>query len=79
MIRSFTLPQQHVAAADGDSLLHEVVSHTGSEDEAHCILRSLERFGSDVSIGYYQVTPRTVQRTYRGAPPVVWSVRAVRR
>ena len=79
MKRSFTLPRTRVVGADSTTLMHEVAVHTGSEGEAESILRSVERLGADVSIDSYEVTPKTVQRAHRGAAPVVWSVRAVRR
>lgn len=78
MRRSFNLPRSYVVNADGPALLHEVTGYTESADAAQSILRSLERLGSDVSIRHYEITPTTVQRAYRGAPPVVWNVRAVR-
>jgi hypothetical protein len=78
MRQSFTLPRARVADADHPTLLRELADHTGSADEAASILRSLERLGSDASIRYYDMTPTTVHRAYRGAPPVIWSVRAVR-
>ena len=78
MTRSFTLPRASVVNADGPTLLHQVTGYTESADAAESILRSLERLGSDASIFQYEVTPTTVQRAYRGAQPVVWSVRAVR-
>lgn len=78
MMRSFTLRSPDLVAADGNSVLDEVLRHTGSEVEAHSILRSVERFGGDSSIRYFEVTPKTVQRTHRGAAPVSWTVTAVR-
>jgi hypothetical protein len=78
MRRPFTLPRAHVVDADGLALMQEVTRHTESAEAAASILRSLERLGSDASIRHYEVTPTTIQRTYRDAPPVVWSVRAVR-
>lgn len=79
MRQSFTLPRASVVGADSSTLMHEVADHTGSQDEAASILRSVQRLGADASIHSYEVTPTTVQRAYRGASPVIWSVRAVRR
>jgi hypothetical protein len=78
MSRSFTIKRDSVAAGNQSGLLREVVGHTGSEDEANSILRSLERLGSDASIGYYEMTPMSSKRRFVGAASVVWSVRAVR-
>ena len=78
MRRSFTLPRTRVLGADNAALMLEVADHTGSEDEAASILRSVERLGSDASIDCYEMTPKIVQRTHREAAPVVWNVRAVR-
>ena len=78
MSRSFTIDRTAVMAGDRPGLLREVIGHTGSEDQADSILRSLERLGSDASIDYYEMTPATAQRRYVGAPSVVWTVRAVR-
>jgi hypothetical protein len=78
MKRSFTLPRASVVDADGSTLLNQVASHTGSENEAASILRSLERLGSDASIHCYEMTPAPPPRAYRPTSPVAWSVRAVR-
>lgn len=78
MSRSFTIKRDSVVAGNQPRLMREVVGHTGSEDEASSILRSLERLGTDVSIGYYEMTPMSSKRRFVGAASVVWSVRAVR-
>lgn len=79
MRQSFIIQRASVLAADAPSLMREVAGHTGSDTEAESILRSLERLGSDTSIGYYEATPISARRSYRGASDIVWSVRAVRR
>ena len=66
------------SSTSGSALREEIHAHTGSDEETSSILRGIERLGDDPSIRYYEITPKTVQRTYRGAPPVAWSVRAVR-
>jgi hypothetical protein len=78
MKESFTLQRAYVVSADEPSLRSAIKDHTGSEDETTSILRTLERMGSDASIRHYDVSPVAVRRTYRGDPPVTWSVRAVR-
>lgn len=66
-----------IDAGDQPRLMREVVGHTGSEEEASSILRSLERLGSDASIDYYEMTPSTSRQRFIKST-VVWSVRAVR-
>lgn len=66
-----------IDAGDQPKLMREVVGHTGSEEEANSILRSLERLGSDASIDYYEMTPSSGRQRYIKST-VVWSVRAVR-
>lgn len=78
MSRPFTIKRASVAGGDQSGLMREVVGHTGSEDEASSIIRSLERLGSDASIGYYEMTPVSSKRRFVGAAQVVWTVRAVR-
>lgn len=78
MTRSFTLLRSGVVDATPDALRTRVAGLAGSEDEAASILRSLERLGTDPTIHSFEMTASTVQRAYRGASPVVWSVRAVR-
>lgn len=78
MNKSFTISRDTVTAGDRPGLLREVMGHTGSEDQADSILRSLDRLGSDASIRYYEMTAANPQRRYASAPSVVWTVRAVR-
>ena len=77
MSRSFMIRRESIDSGDQPRLMREVIGHTGSEEEASSILRSLERLGSDASIDYYEMTRSTNrQRFIKSA--VVWSVRAVR-
>ena len=78
MKEAFTLQRAHVAATDWFTLKRELFSHTGNEEEASSILRSLERLGSDASIAHYEISPNANTRVYAGAPAVIWSVKAVR-
>lgn len=55
----------------------EVRAHTGSEEEADSILRSIERLGGDPSIHRYEMTP-SQPRAFARPVRVSWSVRAVR-
>ena len=74
----FKVSRARVASNDRDTLRREILSHTGSDNEVASILRSLERLGSDRSIGYFEMTPVTPKRAAPGAPATLWSVRAVR-
>ena len=78
MARSFSIAGSRPSSPSATTLRDEIHVHTGSEEETSSILRGIERLGDDPSIRHYEMTPKTVQRTYRGAPPVAWSVRAVR-
>lgn len=77
MSRSFVIRRASVDAENQPQLMREVVGHTGSEEEASSILRSLERLGSDASIDYYEMTPSNSRQRFIKST-VVWSVRAVR-
>lgn len=78
MKSSFTIARASLQPADDERLLRQVVDHTGSEDEAASILRSLRRLGQDGSIVSYEIVPTPERASYRGSRPVVWSVRAIR-
>ncbi len=78
MPSSFSIARARLAGLSDPALLDEIRSHTGSDKEALSILRSLERFGSDGSIDYYEMTPKSGRPSYRTRPGVTWSVRAVR-
>jgi hypothetical protein len=74
----FSVNQSRIASADA-SLRGEIRQRTGSEAATSGILRSIERFGADPSIQFYQVSPRT-RNSYSGRSTgsVSWTVRAVR-
>jgi hypothetical protein len=78
MTMSFSIARGRFTGFADTSLLAELRSRTGSDDEAASILGCIERLGDDPSIQHYEMTPRKTTRTYRGAPPVAWVVRAVR-
>ena len=78
MRRSFRISRSSLMPGGDALLMSEVVGHTGSENEAESILRSLRRLGSDGSIGHYEIVPTPDRRSSQVARPVVWSVRAVR-
>lgn len=60
------------------SLREEIRSRTGSDRETDSILRSIERFGGDVSVWTYEMRPKASAGTRHDPRPVTWSVRAVR-
>ncbi len=78
MSQSFSIARSRCSVVSDPALLEEIRGHTESDEEASSILRSLERFGGDHSIRYFDVTPKTSRRTYRDAKAVAWSVTAVR-
>lgn len=78
MADSFSIPRSRCSVISDPALLDEVRAHTDSDAEATSILRSIERFGGDASIDYYEMTPVASRRTYHGAKAQSWTVRAVR-
>lgn len=78
MASFFSMSHSHVSSTSETALLEEIRAYTGCDEQAASILRGIERLGSDLSIRQYDMTPTTNRRAYRGAPPVSWSVRAVR-
>jgi hypothetical protein len=78
MASSFSISRSRFSAFSDSALIDEIRLHTSSETEASSILGCMERLGDDPSIRYYEMTPKQNHRTYRDAPPVAWSVRAVR-
>lgn len=78
MASFFSISHSHVSSTSEVALLAEIRAHTGCEEQAASILRGIERLAGDASIRQFDMTPTTNRRAYRGAPPVSWSVRAVR-
>lgn len=74
----FTIPRSRCSIVSDPGLRAEIRAQTGSDDATSSVLRSLERFGGDISIRYFEVTPKAAHRAIRGRPAVAWSVRAVR-
>jgi hypothetical protein len=77
MAQPFNLPRSRCSLLSDPALRREIQSHTGNETETSSILRSIERFGHDLSIRYYELTP-TVRRAHVHSVSASWSVRAVR-
>jgi len=76
MASSFSIPSARVLS--DPALRTEIQSHTDNHAETSSILRSIERFGEDASIRYYEMTPSTTRRAYHTALARSWTVRAVR-
>jgi len=76
--QSFSIARSRCSVVSDPALLQEIRGHTDTDEEASSILRSLERFGGDQSIRYFEVTPKAGRRTYRDARAVAWNVTAVR-
>lgn len=72
----FSILKARCAALSNAALREEIRAHTGSDEEVSSILRSLERFGEDLSIRVFEMTPKTGGGRARGRN-VAWSVRAV--
>lgn len=77
MAQSFNLPRARCSLLSDPALRQEIQSHTGNETETSSILRSIERFGNDLSIRYYELTP-TAHRARFHSVSASWTVRAVR-
>lgn len=78
MPTSFSITRPHGPVLSDARLRDEIHAHTGSDTETSSILRSLDRFGQDLSIRYYEMTPTPARRTYRPTSAFAWTVRAVR-
>ncbi len=78
MPTSFSITRSRCSVLSDPSLRQEIHAHTGSDAETSSILRSLDRFGQDISIRYYELTPTPARRTYRPTSAFAWTVRAVR-
>ena len=78
MAQPFSITRARCSVLSDPGLREEIRAHTGSDEEVSSILRSLERFGTDLSIHFYEMTPTLSTRTYQRARTVNWSVRAVR-
>jgi hypothetical protein len=69
-------PSRYSSMADG-AVREDVRAHSGSDEAAESILRSIERLGTDPSIDRYEMTA-TKGRPHSRASGVAWSVRAIR-
>lgn len=78
MPTSFSITRSRLSVLSDPTLRDEIQTHTGNAAETSSILRSLDRFGQDPSIRYYEVTPTPSRRTYRPTSAFTWTVRAVR-
>lgn len=75
---SFSIHPRDFAPNSRATLRDQVAERTSSEFETASILRSIERYGEDSSIRYFEIAqaePRLGARSVRAA---AWSVRAVR-
>ena len=76
MAQPFQISRSRCSVLSDPSLRREIQAHTESEAETSSILRSIGRFGNDLSIRYYELTP-VVRRRPQGASSS-WTVRAMR-
>ena len=77
MAHPFTLPRARCALLSDPDLRQEIQSHTDNVMETSSILRSIGRFGHDLTIRYYELTP-TARRAHFHSGSASWTVRAVR-
>jgi hypothetical protein len=78
MPSSFSISGTRFTSLSDSALREEVGSYTGNDEETSSILRSLRRFGEDVSIRYYEMTPKPSRHSRQSTSAFTWSVRAVR-
>lgn len=78
MSRQFTLTRAEVVETDPAVLKARISSAAGSEMDAECVLRCLERLGTDPSIERYQMTQVIGRRLHGGASGNSWRLRAER-
>jgi len=78
MPNSFSIARARFSTLSDSTLHEEIGSHTGNDAETASILRSLRRFGEDLSISYFEVSPTPSRRSRQPTSLFTWSVRAVR-
>jgi len=78
MPSAFSIARARLSTLSDSTLREEIGSYTGNDAETSSILRSLRRFGEDVSISYFEVTPAPSRRSRQPTSMFSWSVRAVR-
>lgn len=75
---SFTISSSRLSSSSPPDLRSEINRHTGSDVETSSILRSIERFGGDLTIDRYDIDPAPARGTRTGPSRVSWTVRARR-
>lgn len=78
MSHAFTIARSRCSVLSDPALVEEIRRHTETDGEVSSILRSLQRFGGDSSIRYFEMTPTESRRNYGRHRLVTWSVTAVR-
>ena len=79
MPESFSISRAAYSDSSPAALQEVIQTRTGNESATQSILRSIERFGSDESIRYYEMIPSANTRSRHGALHApAWTVRAVR-
>jgi hypothetical protein len=78
MPSSFSIARTRFSNLSDSTLREEIGGHTLNDEDTSSILRSLRRFGEDLSIRYFEITPSPRRRTRHRTPEFTWSVRAVR-
>ena len=75
---AFSVHPRDFAAGDSTTLRTLVADRTRSDLETESILRSIERYGTDSSIRYFEVSPTEGRLGVRTTRTTAWNVRAVR-
>jgi hypothetical protein len=78
MPSSFSIAGTRVSSLSDSDLSEEIDFHTRNDAETSSILRSIRRFGEDVSIHYFEMTPKASRHSRQPTSAFTWSVRAVR-
>jgi hypothetical protein len=78
MPASFSISRLEHGDGSPDAMQQEIQARTLDEAATRSILRSIERFGQDESIRYYEVVQQASFRTRNGGAQAAWTVRAVR-
>ena len=75
---AFSIHPHDFGTDDAVALRRHVADRTRSEVETESIIRSIERYGIDRSIRYFEVTPAEGRPGVRSIRSTSWNVRAVR-
>lgn len=79
MAQPFNILRSHCSLLTDPALREQVQAHTSDDGQTDSILRSIGRFGDDLSIRSFEMTPVARRSSYhRTSASASWTVRAVR-